>query len=373
MPIDAKHILILASWYPTKENPFLGNFVERHVHLLATEHKITVIHPEVSETHSEITIESRQEGEIRTIKAYVPSGNRFLNRYRKYKAFQEALKETEKVDLIIGHVLLPNGWMFAEASRKTGAPLIWVEHGSYFRQDKPRRWTRYENWILRKVSAAAVEIVAVSEILKKDLAVHQNQEISVIGNHVDETLFTFEPKKLSEKTEFLHISTLDEQTKNPEGILQACVLLKKETSDFHLTIISDEDSSKWQRFASENKLEDFITFLGPLDWADLPQYYHQADAFILFSDYESFSIVLAESLSTGTPIIATEVGIVPSLPDNVVVRVEKNNSNNLKDKMYAMIRKELKFDIDAIREEGTKFSSSEIRKHWNHLIGKHAK
>lgn len=374
MPLDAKHILILASWYPTKEQPFLGNFVQRHAQLLASSHEITVIHTEASKAHEDITIESKQEGKLRTITAYYPTGNRFSNRFRKYKAYQKALKLVENVDLIIGHVLLPNGWMFLEATRKKRAPLIWVEHGSYFRQDKKRKWTPYENWMRRRMKAISSEIVAVSNVLKTDMQRFLGRKkITVIGNHVDDQLFDFQPKNRGEKVHFLHISTLDENAKNPKGILQACHLLKKETSDFELTIVSDKDFRKWQKFTSESGLNEFVSFVGPLKWQEIPPYYHQADVFILFSDYETFSIVLAESLSTGTPIITTEVGIVPSLNENVAVRVEKENVHDLKNKMLAYINRELYFDTEAIREAGANFHSGKILSDWNQLIEKHAK
>ena len=43
MAEESKHILILSSWYPSEEHPFLGNFVERQAELLGSKYKVTVI------------------------------------------------------------------------------------------------------------------------------------------------------------------------------------------------------------------------------------------------------------------------------------------------------------------------------------------
>ena len=373
MPKGAKHILILSSWYPTKEQPFLGNFVERHTELLSKDHQVTVLNVEVSNDVSEITLKKTKSGNLENITVFHPNAGKIKRRINRLKAFKHGLNSLKQVDLIIGHVLLPHGWMFLQASRKFSCPLIWVEHGSYFRRDTYRKWSLREKWMLKKVSSVANDIIAVSETLKSDMKRHVNgKSIQVIGNHVDENLFTFNEKCPIEITRFLHISTLDTNTKNPQGIIDACSLLYQETNDFQLTIISDEDYSTWERLVSEKGLQEVIKFVGPLSWNKIPPYYHNSDAFVLFSNYESFSIVLAEALCTGTPIISTNVGIASQLQDNTALIVEKNNNSDLKDKMLAVINKKVDFSSEKIQNQGANFHASNILSKWNQIISDHA-
>lgn len=374
MPQNTKHILLLSSWYPTAEQPLLGNFVQRNAALLSRNYKVSVIAIESSNTVSEINITSEVSGNLRTIRVSIPKGNRFQNWVRRHKAFKKALAQVEKVNLIIGHVLLPNSWMFLEATRRKKAPLIWVEHGSYYRSELNRKWSPYEKWLLRRTVAISKEIVAVSETLKSDLQEYTDgKEITVIGNHIAEELFTFQKKEKSNLTKFLHVSTLDETVKNPKGLFEACFLLKEKNPNFELTVISDGDYQHWQNLIQQLDLEKQVRFVGPLDWQEIPEYYHQADAFVLFSEYETFSIVLAEALSTGTPIISTNVGIAKELPEDVIERVEQSNVAELTAKMLAFMHGELTFDSSKMVEEGTKFHGETILKKWDIIIDKYAR
>ena len=168
----------------------------------------------------------------------------------------------------------------------------------------------------------------------------------------------FEQKKDAQiiHKSFLHISTLDQSTKNPYGIIEACSLLKKEVDDFTLKIISDEDYSVLQKNVNSLGLENNISFLGPLDWNELPPHYHSASAFILFSEYESFSIVLAEAWATGTPVITTSVGIANNLPNSLGIKVDTNNTDALSEAMLTVIDGK-HFDSDLIRNHAVQYGA----------------
>jgi len=95
MPQNTKHILLLSSWYPTAENPFLGNFVQHNAELLASKFQVSVITIEPSKTVSEITLSDESNGDLRTITVLFPEGNRFQNWTRKHKAFKKGLTQIE--------------------------------------------------------------------------------------------------------------------------------------------------------------------------------------------------------------------------------------------------------------------------------------
>lgn len=371
MPESAPHILILSSWYPSEKHPFLGNFVQRNAQLLATRYRVTVINLICCQDAENNHVTTVQDGNITEIQARYPEGTKLARFGNRSRVYSEALKELDTVDLIIGHVLLPHGWTFLHALRVLKCPLIWVEHGSYFRRDKRKRWTPRERLLRRSLVLRASEIVAVSETLKTDMKRYiSSNNFQVIGNHVDENLFAFKEKGTSEITRFLHVSTLDQNTKNPLGIIKACQLLKAEGLAFQLTIVSDEDPSEWVQYSTEQEVDDVIAFVGPQPWDAMPKYFHEADAFVLNSDYETFSIVLAESLSTGTPVVTTDVGIAPEISDNAKVSVEKQHPESLKDAMKKIIQG-TKFNHQEIAEMGRRFHSKNILSEWNELIAKY--
>ncbi len=49
-----------------------------------------------------------------------------------------------------------------------------------------------------------------------------------------------------------------------------------------------------------------VEFLGFRDWADLPEYYRQADILCVPSRYDGWGLVVAEGLAAGLPVIATD-------------------------------------------------------------------
>lgn len=370
MPDSAPHLLIVSSWYPNEENPFLGNFVQRNAHLLARKYRISVVNLICCENTENNSVTVVQDGAVREIQARYPNGSKLARFGNRSRVFSDALKQLDSVDLIIGHVLLPHGWMFLHALRVFKCPLIWVEHGSYFRRDKKRRWSPRERLIRRSMVLRASEIVAVSDTLRNDMLRYISADIRVIGNHVDEELFAYKEKSASGITQFLHVSTLDRNTKNPIGILDACELLKDEDRAFHLTVVSDENVEEWSEYAKERGLDDVLTFVGPMQWNEMPDFYHRADAFVLNSDYETFSIVLAEALSTGTPIITTEVGMAPQIPETAKITVQKKNPESLKAAMLKVINGH-PFDHSAIAQFGSNYHSRAILNAWEQLISKY--
>ncbi len=59
-----------------------------------------------------------------------------------------------------------------------------------------------------------------------------------------------------------------------------------------------------------------VKFMGPRKQKQLPEYYSAAEALVVPSEYESFSLVSLEAMACGTPVIGTPVGGLPQLVEN---------------------------------------------------------
>ena len=366
------HILILSSWYPTQTHPFLGNFVQRQAELLGRKFKVTVINTEVYDG-PETNLSENQKEEFREIIAFYPNhSNRFARKKNERSAFVKALKLLDPVDLVIGHVLNPKGWQFIIAKKRLQCPLIYVEHGSYFRKEKRKDWSYWHHLLLKKLSNRTDEIVAVSEFLKQDLIdFYPKHSIEVIGNHIELDLFTSAPKSNNGTTQFLHVSTLDPNTKNPQGIIDACAITAETHPNFEMTIICDEDAELWKTYVEQRHLSKYIKFKGAMEWNELVPYYHKANAFVLFSDYESFSIVLAEAMATGTPIITTPVGIASNIPPEIGILIPPRDIQTLSSAMATIIDNSISFDSTAMSNYAEQFGSDQVLNQWTNLIHKH--
>ncbi len=359
-----RHILILSSWYPTKFDPYLGNFVKRFATLLSQSYQVTVLHTcalAKGSAKQEMEVVENLNVDFREILIYHPRGKTILQAYRnQHKALKNGFSLIESVDLIFGHVMLPRGLQFLEAKKHFNCPLLVLEHGSYFRKEIRKNRSILDRLILVRLSKSIDTLAAVSPFLRKDLTPDfPKKNIALIPNPVNTSIFTPKEKSVSGPIEFLHVSTLDGLVKNPKGILDACALLK-ENDDFHLTIISEEDLGIWVNYARQLEIDNRISFLGPLSSTELVPYFQKADAFILFSSYETFSIVLAEAWSCGTPTITTSVGIGDDLPPQLGIQVDVNEPPSLASAMLSIINKERTFDSTKIRQFADQFSEQNV-------------
>jgi glycosyltransferase involved in cell wall biosynthesis len=72
-------------------------------------------------------------------------------------------------------------------------------------------------------------------------------------------------------------------------------------------------SGNIKRLSSRLKNKDNVTFIGGVDHAKIHLLYQKCDIFVLPSFSESFPISLLEAMSSGLPVIATEVGGIPEM------------------------------------------------------------
>lgn len=102
-----------------------------------------------------------------------------------------------------------------------------------------------------------------------------------------------------------------EPIKGPDIFLRAAGLLESKQGLRLLVVGGDQrpnEGTRLRALAAELGLADHVTFVGPVPHDELPWYYSAADLLVVPSYYESFSLVTAESLSCGTPVVASRVG-----------------------------------------------------------------
>ena len=366
--IQRKNILVLSSWYPTNAQPFLGNFVEQQIKLIATIHSVTVIVLEAHENASTIRIADNEINGYREIRIHHPKGKNVINRYfNQRKAFKRGLNLVGKIDLIHAHVLLPKGHLFATAKKKLKCPLIVTEHASYFNPSLKHRLSTRQLMLLKKIIPSVDQFIAVSDVLKQDMLHFGIQTEEVVPNPIDSHLFQLKTKGKTGNFQFLHISTLAE-IKNVTGIIDAfnCAYLKNQSIE--LTIVSDEDFSGIKLYAESFECAQNIQFVGPIFHQDTVAFYQNSDCFILNSMYETFSIVVAEAWSCGKPVIATNVGIAKDMQPAFGIQIEKDNPKQLAQAMIDITTKS--FDPNAIREHALQFDQEHVLAKLNRIYDK---
>jgi len=143
------------------------------------------------------------------------------------------------------------------------------------------------------------------------------EKISVIPCGVNMDLFQLMDKTsarqklgLTERKIILFVGRV-ERLKGIDKLIQAIPFLGDLQPQL---IIVGEDGNRpgeithLEQLADHLGVADSITFTGLVDYEKLPDYYNAADVCVFPSYYESFGLVPLESMSCGTPVIATDVG-----------------------------------------------------------------
>ena len=109
-------ILLIPSWFPNENKPFDGNFVERHVNIIAKKHEVIVLNF-FSYQGQEISQDIIEKENYTLIQIKFPaSKSKIALIFSFYKILKEIRNSLDPIDLIHGHVNLEKGLIFLLAN-----------------------------------------------------------------------------------------------------------------------------------------------------------------------------------------------------------------------------------------------------------------
>ncbi|HVY72543.1 MAG TPA: glycosyltransferase family 4 protein [Candidatus Paceibacterota bacterium] len=86
---------------------------------------------------------------------------------------------------------------------------------------------------------------------------------------------------------------------------------------WHLVIVGDgPERASLEALAQTEGVRERVTFTGEIPRAEVLGWCEATDAFVLNSSFESFSFQIAEAMTVGASIIATNIGSIPELIEN---------------------------------------------------------
>jgi len=215
-------------------------------------------------------------------------------------------------------------------------------------------------------------IIASTEREKEDIIRHYDvphQKISVIPCGVNLDLFRPLDKDMNKKRLgfaddriILFVGRI-EPLKGIDQMLRAMPCLQNGQRP-RLIIIGGDDNSRYEmeklRALSRSlRIEEMVTYIGPVKHEKLPSFYSAADLCVLPSYYESFGLVALESLACGTPVVGTDVGDLRSIihQGKTGYVIEDNTPGQLADKIALFLAKPGQSAVTAlsVRESVTRF------------------
>ncbi|MCO5268464.1 MAG: glycosyltransferase [Brumimicrobium sp.] len=378
---NRKRILFLCSWYPNKNAPTLGNFVQKHAESAALVNQISVIGV-FSHNEKGYLLENKLENGVHTYIVYYPKVTfpffimkRLLQLYRTKKAFNLAYKEMVKnqgvPQLVHLNQVFPIGRFAVHLKKKFKIPFVVTENSTAYHMGSnrlPYLGLKHAISCMKK----AERILPVSKDLQKSLTkLGVNVPMEIVPNVVNEHIFGDLQIEIPEKTSFLHVSTADDAHKNISGILRTIKKLSEITTNFHFRIISDGKIQPFIEMAYNqlNLSKDLITFEGTKTTSEIAEAMNESTAFVLFSNYENLPCVILESLTVGKPVITTNVNGIPEcIDESNGILIEPRDEEKLLEAMLLFINKETCFDNAKIKQEALKkYSYRAVGEAFDHI------
>ena len=165
-------------------------------------------------------------------------------------------------------------------------------------------------------------------------------------------------------TELLGVTTARlTPIKNHTMLIDAIALAKQKGVVWRWVMLGGgATKAQLQRHIAHRKLDQHIHFLGNQSPAQVYKWLAVADAFVLTSLYESYSIAVLEALAYGLPVIGTRVGYMQNLIAKAKgVLVDSNDTQALAKALVAFANKETR---QKHAGKGTTF----IKRHyWSHI------
>jgi glycosyltransferase involved in cell wall biosynthesis len=268
----------------------------------------------------------------------------------------------------IAHVNLPLVPSFA-VPRGFGKTLISTVHSTwkgeaeaisdepYSRLNSNEKFMVSFNWFLRIFEERMLErsnsIIAVSEFTKRELKQYykvKQGKIHVIHNGVDVDKFqpTADKRKAKEALGFssddiaiLSVGRLYAR-KGLFTLIESMPLVARKFKNAKFIIAGkglSNEMKKLVNYATKLGVKDNIVFTGYFPDKKLPQLYQTADIFAFSTFYENLPFAVLEALSSGLPVVTTNVGGIPEMIENGRngFLVQPSNARELADKILYYI------------------------------------
>jgi glycosyltransferase involved in cell wall biosynthesis len=330
---SAIRVLFLSAWYPSRIDPMLGLFVEKHARAVSKKCQVAVLYVQPSEkpNSGNFDIEVLNDpGFIQIIVYYnnnvskLPFISSLIKTYRWHKAYHKGFRAVKKhfgdYDLIHANILTRTGFIAFLKKTFCGKPYIITEHWSRYMTIHNSYKGILRKWITKMVVRNASAVTTVTNKLKEAMNSHklEHTNFRIVPNVVDTDFFTIGKKGNSGIKNIIHVSCFEDKSKNISGMLRALKKLTEKRNDFICRMVGDGmDRLMLESYAKDlGILGKPVIFEGLKEGNELSEIYANADFMLMFSNYETMSVVIAEGFSAGLPVVSTDVGGIPEVVSN---------------------------------------------------------
>lgn len=347
-------VLIIPSWYGTEENQIRGIFfrelAESLVHQGAD---VAVLHFDIRHDVKKGGIEYKiQQG----VHQYVYRQINFTPRSASGVELQKKIK-TRYICRYIEETFGRPNIIHLESCSSVGAalrareifdvPLVYTEHLSNTLTKGQRGY--YANRF-RKATQQADGCIAISSVFRKKLYETGACRVDTIPNGI-----CIKSHNRSLNTDTFNVKALGSLRgiKGYDTLIKAFRKFSLDKADVRLFIGGSGDNYKQlSDMIAELCLENKAFLIGQVERKDVERFYSDCSVFVCSSRMETFSVVTAEALGCGVPVISTRCGG----PEDMInesngILVDTDNADAMAEALEKMYKNMDKYDRTAISEE----------------------
>lgn len=364
------HILHLPKWYPNPEDPQLGIFIKKQIQAVSRFHTQSVLYiKSVPKLNSKYVIERKQEGDVLEIhifyrKPLMKSKQLIILGKLYAKGIKEISKSIGKPDVLHVHNLITPAIWANKYAKKKKIPWLLSEHWSGYTEESGVFASKlgWEKKLWRLYSDNATITIAVSKFLETSLKKNRiGKNHHIIPNVVEVT--TKDLDRNDGEVRMLNVSDMVDSIKNISGLIRSFSIIAQEFENAKLWLVGGgDDLGNLKKQAQALGVNDKIKFFGRLSNEEVLSLYNEVDFGIINSRVETFSVVAAECIMAGKPVISTRCGGVEefvSAEQGILIAV------NDEDKLQGAIRKMITtytnyIPNDLMNHAKTQFSANAI-------------
>ncbi len=307
--IHRPRLLLVASWYPSHKFPLRGTFVrEQALALLDRGYDVHVASFDRDRPRLPLRWTERQDetGLVEHYLGAVTPLHRLIGFYcpTLFAVRLRALIRRLHPHVVHAHAVRPAGVVAALAVRGGTTPLVLTEHSGPL----TAFWKTSHGYRQIAQAFAACDVkIAVSHALRRNVEClfPGSGPWRVVPNGIDLNLFHPSDEGEARQRDLLFVGGL-EPVKSVETILRALALLPAEIG---LTVVgTGSEQARLQAMAHGLGLAHRVRWAGSLPRAQVAAVMRRHAALVVASTTETFSLVAAEALASGTPVVATRCG-----------------------------------------------------------------
>jgi glycosyltransferase involved in cell wall biosynthesis len=243
--------------------------------------------------------------------------------FKAYKVFK-----IERPDVIHTHSI-DMAFFISFAARHYHIPIVHTFHTVTFNaphQSVLRRKT--ELLLLRGTKPRKIFILNPADIQDFNKAGFSNAVYIPNGINVEDWETKNQSKKNGKFT-FIAVGRLEEE-KGLKYLIEAAAKLRESRNDFQVQIIGGGSlHDNLEKQINNFNLNDTVFLLGRRSPKELKILYAKANVFVLSSLWEEMPLTLLEAWAAGLPTIATKVGSIPHIAQNISILITPANSMEL--------------------------------------------